>query len=67
KGIKYQEFVNHSDERGGGTLGPVSAGHLDINSIDLGIPMLSMHSVKETAGTEDIISLKDLLKEFYSC
>ncbi|MGL4732905.1 MAG: M18 family aminopeptidase [Fusobacteriaceae bacterium] len=67
KGIKYQEFVNHSDERGGSTLGPVSAGHLDINSIDLGIPMLSMHSVKETAGTEDIISLKDLLKEFYSC
>ncbi|MGL6131042.1 MAG: M18 family aminopeptidase [Fusobacteriaceae bacterium] len=66
KGIKYQEFVNHSDERGGSTLGPVSAGHLDVNSVDLGIPMLSMHSVKETAGTEDIISLKNLLKEFYS-
>lgn len=66
KGIKYQEFVNHSDEKGGSTLGPLSAGHIDINSIDLGIPMLSMHSVKETAGTEDILSLKNLLKEFYS-
>lgn len=66
KGIKYQEFVNHSDERGGSTLGPLSATHLEVNSIDLGIPMLGMHSVKETAGTEDISSLTKLLTEFYS-
>lgn len=64
--IKFQEFYNHSDERGGSTLGPINSTHLDINSIDLGIPMLGMHSVKETSGTEDILSLKNLLKAFYS-
>lgn len=64
--IKYQEFVNHSDEKGGSTLGPLSATHLEVNSIDLGIPLLGMHSVKETAGTEDIRSLGKLLKKFYS-
>lgn len=64
--IKIQEFVNHSDERGGSTLGPLSIGHLDIATIDLGIPMLSMHSIRETAGTEDIYDLKELLKSFYS-
>ncbi len=64
--IKIQEFVNHSDERGGSTLGPVSIGHLDINTIDLGIPMLSMHSVRETAGVDDIYDLKELIRVFYS-
>ena len=64
--IKVQEFYNHSDERGGGTLGPINSTHLDINSVDIGIPILGMHSIKESSGTEDIFSLKNLLKAFYS-
>lgn len=64
--IKIQEFVNNSDERGGTTLGPIMVGHLDINCVDLGIPMLAMHSVRETAGVSDIFELKKLLESFYS-
>lgn len=64
--IKYQETVNNSDEKGGGTLGPISSSHIEINSVDLGIPMLAMHSVKETAGTKDIDNLKELIRVFYN-
>ncbi|MGL5123601.1 MAG: M18 family aminopeptidase [Fusobacteriaceae bacterium] len=64
--IKYQETVNNSDERGGSTLGPISSSHIEINSVDLGIPMLGMHSVKETAGIKDIENLKELIRVFYS-
>ncbi|WP_319372063.1 M18 family aminopeptidase [uncultured Ilyobacter sp.] len=64
--LPYQYFVNHSDERGGSTLGPVSAGHIDIDSADLGLPMLAMHSIREMCGVDDLYSLKEFLKGFYS-
>ncbi len=66
KSLPYQYFVNHSDERGGSTLGPVSAGHIDINSADLGLPMLAMHSVREMCGVDDLYTLKEFLNGFYS-
>jgi aspartyl aminopeptidase len=64
--LPYQYFVNHSDERGGSTLGPVSASHIDINSADLGLPMLAMHSIREMCGVEDLYNLKKFLDGFYS-
>ncbi|MEN9443214.1 MAG: hypothetical protein RIS47_104 [Bacteroidota bacterium] len=51
--IPYQKFVNRSDLRGGSTLGCISATHVDIRSVDIGNPMLSMHSIRELAGTSD--------------
>ena len=45
--VKYQEFVNRSDERGGSTIGPISSTHLDIPSVDVGNPILAMHSIRE--------------------
>ena len=64
--IKIQPFVNQSNERGGSTIGPISSTHLDIDAIDLGVPMLAMHSVRELCGIYDVFYLKELAKEFFN-
>ncbi len=61
-GIEYQIFVNRSDETGGSTIGPISSTHLPIDSADIGNPMLSMHSIRELAGTKDH---KDITRLFF--
>ncbi|WP_462318880.1 M18 family aminopeptidase [Marinilabilia sp.] len=52
-GVPYQKFVNRSDMAGGSTLGNVSTTQLDIRSVDIGNPMLAMHSVRELGGVKD--------------
>jgi aspartyl aminopeptidase len=52
-GVPCQRFVNRSDMTGGSTLGNVSTSQLDIRSVDVGNPMLAMHSVRELAGVKD--------------
>ncbi|WP_067140933.1 M18 family aminopeptidase [Oceanivirga salmonicida] len=64
--IKLQYFVNNSNEPGGTTIGPLSARHLDIDSVDIGIPILSMHSIKELCGIYDVFYMKELTKEFFN-
>ena len=46
-------FVNRSDMRGGTTIGPITAGKLNIPVIDMGAPLIGMHSVKELASVKD--------------
>ena len=65
KNIKLQYFVNNSKEVGGSTIGPLSAKHLDIDSVDLGIPMLAMHSCRELCGIEDLFDLREIARLFY--
>lgn len=64
--IPYQVFVNRSDERGGSTIGPVTASHLGIRSVDIGTPMLSMHSARELMAADDFIHTTSSMKAFYS-
>jgi len=64
--IKIQPFVNESNELGGSTIGPLSSTHLDIDGVDLGVPMFAMHSVRELCGIFDVFYLKELAKEFFS-
>lgn len=64
-GVPYQKFVNRSDMAGGGTLGNVSAGQLDMRSVDIGNPMWAMHSVRETGGVEDHTYITKSFEEFY--
>lgn len=64
--IPFQVFVNRSDERGGSTIGPVSASHLPIRSIDIGTPMLSMHSARELMASKDFLATCAALKAFFS-
>ncbi len=63
--VPVQRFVNHSNERGGSTIAPITAGRLGIPSVDIGNPMLSMHSIKELCGVMDHHYLIQVFKEFY--
>lgn len=63
--IPYQKFVNRSDLRGGGTLGAVASGLMPIKTVDIGIPLLAMHSAVETMGARDMKSLTDLVTSYY--
>ena len=64
--VPYQIFVNHSDQPGGSTLGNISNSHVSINTADIGLPQLAMHSAYETAGVEDIDSLRSFSKAFFN-
>lgn len=63
--VAYQTFVNRSDEVGGSTIGPISSTHLDVKSVDIGSPMLAMHSIRELCGVEDHYSIKNVFEKFY--
>lgn len=64
-GVKYQEFVNKSDQRGGSTIGPISSTHIDIPSVDIGAPILSMHSIRELGCSEDFYNTYKTFVKFY--
>ncbi|MGM0376570.1 MAG: M18 family aminopeptidase [Bacteroidota bacterium] len=65
-GVPCQRFVNRSDMAGGSTLGNVSTSQLDIRSVDIGNPMLAMHSVRELAGVKDQEYITRAFEQFYS-
>jgi aspartyl aminopeptidase len=64
--IPVQQFVNRSDERGGSTIGPISATHVNVRSIDIGNPLLAMHSIRELGGVMDHQHITDAFTAFYS-
>lgn len=64
--IPYQRFVNRSDIRGGSTLGSIASTLLPIKTVDIGVPLLAMHSVRELMGTADQKALKDAVTAFFS-
>lgn len=66
KGIPYQRFVNRSDVRGGGTLGSVASTLLPVKTVDIGIPLLAMHSARELMSAKDIDSLKATVTAYFS-
>ncbi len=61
-GVETQTFVSRSDMPCGSTIGPIRAARAGILTVDVGNPMLSMHSVREMAGTEDHPAMIDVLK-----
>ena len=65
-GVNCQIFVNRSDIPGGSTLGNISNTQVPMNTVDIGLPQLAMHSPYETAGVKDTWSLIKAAEEFFS-
>ena len=51
--VPVQVFTNRSDKAGGSTLGNISNTKVALNTVDIGLPQLAMHSPYETAGAKD--------------
>ena len=64
--IPVQKFVNRSDKKGGSTIGPISSTQLNIDSVDIGNPVLAMHSIREMGGVKDHHYLIKSFTEYYS-
>ena len=64
--VPCQTFTNRSDILGGSTLGNISNAHVSLNTIDIGLAQLAMHSTYETAGTKDVTYMIEALKAFYN-
>jgi aspartyl aminopeptidase len=60
--VRIQDFVSRNDIQCGSTIGPVLSTRLGICSVDVGNPMLSMHSIREMAGTKDTDSMISVLR-----
>ena len=64
-GVPCQRFVNHSDVAGGSTLGNILASSLPLRGVDMGNPILGMHSVRETGSVDDHLFCIKAFTEFY--
>lgn len=60
-GIATQTFVTRSDTGCGSTIGPIISARLGIEAIDVGVPTLAMHSIRELSGTDDAYGLYQIL------
>ncbi len=65
-GVTPQNFVTRTDLGCGSTIGPITAGELGIRTVDVGSPMLSMHSIREMAAAADVAAMISVLRSFFS-
>ena len=63
--IPYQKYSGRSDVSAGSTLGSMVNKYLPMHSADIGIPILSMHSARETMGMKDQAYLEEMMRAFY--
>lgn len=63
--IPYQSFLNRSDMAGGSTLGNISNTQVPMNTVDIGLAQLAMHSPYETAGAKDTDHMIRAVRAFY--
>ncbi len=65
-GTPTQSYANRADMPGGSTLGNISNTQVSLNTIDIGLAQLAMHSSYETAGKDDTAHMVNALTEFFS-
>ncbi len=64
--IPYQDYACRADLQCGSTLGGINQSHVSVDSVDIGLPELAMHSASETIGSKDILYMYKALLEFYN-
>ena len=65
-GVATQRYTNRADMPGGSTLGNIANTHVSVNTVDIGLAQLAMHSSYETAGVADVDSMIRAMTAFYS-
>lgn len=63
--VPVQIFTNRSDMLGGSTLGNISNTQVALNTVDIGVAQLAMHSPYETAGVRDVEYLTKMAQTFF--
>jgi aspartyl aminopeptidase len=63
--VPVQDFVMRSDLACGSTIGPLTATRVGVRTVDVGVPIFAMHSIRETAGVRDGHDLFLVLQGFF--
>lgn len=64
--VPVQDFCVRNDALCGSTVGPILAANCGVRTVDVGVPQFSMHSIRETCGTEDVYSSFVLLSAYFN-
>lgn len=64
--VPFQEFMTKNDAPCGTTIGPILSAGLGMECIDVGIPQLSMHSIREMCGVKDVGHAINCFRALYS-
>lgn len=64
-GIAHQKFVNHGDIAGGGTLGSILSSSIPAKTVDVGVPLLGMHSSRELMALSSQIEMNRFVEALF--
>ncbi len=64
--VPVQTYIHRNDLPCGSTIGPITSGQLSVRTVDVGIPQLGMHSIRELCGVEDLSHLTTALQAFFT-
>ena len=64
--VPHQTFVGNNAVPCGSTIGPISSTRLGLPTVDVGVPLLSMHSARELCGVDDMDYFVRALSAFYA-